>query len=232
MRYLLMILFSFFSCVQLHVAAQSTVLYDSSGITQRSYDEAAIKKYKKDPAFDYDKIKEPSTSLWDRFWSWFWYQIDQLLSTREGKQTFWLVSIIFGIIVVAFVVYKIRKMNRAGMFGRSSGAALQYQTNTDDIHAIDFEEEIAQAIQQQNYRLAIRLMYLQTLKLLTDKALIQWQINKTNYEYLKELQSHTQYDVFKKLTHHFEYVWYGDLEIHDEAFQQIKSAFKQFNTLV
>lgn len=226
MRILLLVILCF---VGLQLTAQKTVYYDSSDVALRQFSTTSLDKIKKDPNFQYERLKEPPVSLWDRFWSWFWYKVYQIMSTRSGRTTFWSVSILIGIAVIVFVVLKVMKMNRAGLFGRAVTQGLVYQTETEDIHSIPFADAIAQAINQQNYRLAIRLMYLQTLKQLTDKGFINWQINKTNYEYLRELQQHPQQQMFRELTYHFEYAWYGDLPVNQQAFQGIQNVFNQFN---
>jgi hypothetical protein len=226
MRLLLLLILSFFT---LQVAAQETVYYDSSDVAERGFSSASMDKFKKDPAFQYDRIKEPPVSLWDRFWSWFWYEVNQLLSTPGGRTTFWSLSILLGIVAIVFVVLKVMKMNRAGLFGRSVVGGLAYETETEDIHSIPFANAIEQAVKQHNYRLAVRLLYLQTLKELTDRALINWQINKTNYEYLRELHQHPHQAMFKDLTYHFEYVWYGDMPVDQEQFSTIQQLFTQFN---
>lgn len=84
-------------------------------------------------------------------------------------------------------------------------------------------------MQNRNYRLAVRLLYLQTLKHLSDKEIIDWQPNKTNLAYVAEVQNGQGYEEFTPLTHQFEYVWYGDFKLDKSAYEHIQLAFQQFN---
>lgn len=211
------------------LSAQRQVQYDTSFIESRSFDNNALKELKKDRAFQYEKIKEPSKSLWDRFWSWFWYKISQLLSTKQGKRKLNVLLIIFGVSAIIFFVVKVMGMNKDGLLGRSSKDSLDYSVSADDIHSISFNEAIQEAIATGNYRLAVRLLYLQSLKKLSDKGFIEWKINKTNSDYLKEIQDRQWAPLFKSLTYNFDYTWYGEVPVSKERFEAVHQQFQSFN---
>ena len=100
----------------------------------------------------------------------------------------------------------------------------------ENIHEIDFSEQIAIALQNKNYRLVVRLLYLQTLKQLSDKNLIDWQPEKTNQTYVSELKQQPYHQQFVSLTNQFEYIWYGEFYIDENTFQPIYQSFQEFNT--
>jgi hypothetical protein len=64
--------------------------------------------------------------------------------------------------------------------GKSSSSKKRVNELNENIHEIDYDQDIKEAIAAGNYSLAVRLLYLQTLKTLSDNALIKWNINKTN----------------------------------------------------
>jgi hypothetical protein len=223
MRFVLLFISFIFSIASI---AQHPLAYDSAEIKARSFDSSAINAYKKDRQFQYDKMQEPVQSLWDRFWRWFWNMIDQLLSTKSGQRTFYVILII---VFIALVVLFIIKMtgNRSGLFG-SKGKDLDYEIGEEDIHHIAFEDAIRQAIDSGNYRLAVRLVYLHSLKLLSDKMLIDWRPGKTNSAYIYELKDHPAYRSFNQLTMEFEYAWYGGEAVSKEHYQEFDDSFKEF----
>lgn len=47
---------------------------------------------------------------------------------------------------------------------------------------------IEEAIANRNYRFALRLNYLRSLKILSDKEIINWKIDKTNHEFIGEIK--------------------------------------------
>ena len=75
----------------------------------------------------------------------------------------------------------------------------------DTIYGIDFPSAIAAARSRRLWNEAVRLVYLQTLKTLTDANRIQWRPYKTPSQYLREVTD----DDFRTFTHHFLRVRYG-----------------------
>ncbi len=210
-------------------SGQQSLQMDTSAIQQRSFNNSAIASFKKQPAFQYNQSREPVTSLWDRFWQWFWFKISQLLSTKQGKTTAWTLLVLFVAGMVALFVFKFMGMNKNGIFGRTSGKGLQYSIGSDDINAIDFEEAITAAEANGNYRLSVRLLYLQVLKIISDRGFIDWQINKTNTDYVEEVSNKPWLAAFKELTNTFEYTWYGETFIDRENYLILQQKFQTFN---
>lgn len=107
-----------------------------------------------------------------------------------------------------------------------SDVALQ---DDQDIFNINYQLEIDKAIQQKNYRLAIRLMFLRMLKDLSEKKIIQYTQDKTNFDYLMQLHSTRYYDGFFRIARNYEFSWYGQFEVNENAFRIIQGDFNQFN---
>lgn len=212
-----------------YTIAQKRVQNDTSKIAVRSFDDNALQKLKQDRDFQYDRLIEPVKSIWERFWDWVWGQIAQMMRTKQGKTTVWLVLFVLGAAAIVFFIVKVMGMNKEGLFGRSSGNSLPYTTTEEDINNISFDEAIRAAIDNRNFRLAIRLLYLQSLKHLSDKGYIDWQINKTNTDYISEVSGKPWQSLFKKLTYNFEYTWYGEMNVADEDFKNLHGQFQQFN---
>ena len=227
MRILLLILF--FSGLHFSLSAQpfEEVKMDTSSINVRSINAAALKKIKASKDFQYIQMQEPPKSLWDRFWSWFWWNIEQLFKTRNGRITIWTVLSLVALVIIGFFVWKVMGMNKEGLFARRTEGGLDYAIGEDDIHNISFDEAIQAAINSGNYRQAIRLLYLQSLKTLSDKAFIDWQINKTNSDYLIEVKERPWNSLFRSLTHSFEYTWYGEMAIEKDDFVNMQAQFQQ-----
>jgi hypothetical protein len=216
-----------FTCLLLH--AQPLVKKDSSNISARSFNAATIERFKVDKDFQYNKYKEPVKSIWERFWDWVWFKINQIMSTKSGRRSVYTILIILSVAALAFFLFKVLGMDAGKLFGRKSGAALDYDVTSDNIHDIDFDGAIREAISAGSFRLAVRLLYLQSLKKLSDKELIQWQIDKTNHDYLQEVLSKPWHNVFKQLTDKFEFIWYGEMNIGKEDFEKLQVQFQQFN---
>jgi len=223
MRYFLLILFSLWSLAVL--AEKKKPVMDSSKVELRAI---KMDEYKKDKQFQYNITAEPAPSLWDRFWSWFWKKWNDLNHTKGGHLTLNIIYISLGALAIAFFIWKVIGMNRSGMFGRKDTGTIDYTEGEEDIHSIDFNIAVNEAMEKGNLRLATRLLYLQALKSLADRSLIQWQINKTNTTYVKELQQHPLQKAFARLTYIFEYTWYGSMMMNRQQFADVYETFKQF----
>jgi hypothetical protein len=209
--------------------AQPTVAYDSTPVNVRKFNEASINDYKKQQQFQYDKTGEPVQSLWDRFWRWFWNKVDDIWSNSVGRNTVKIIFVLLGVAAIVFIIMKMMG-DRSGLFRSNRKKGLDYQVGEEDIHSIPFEEAIREALDSENYRLAVRLVYLHSLKLLSDKTLIEWKPGKTNSAYIYELKDHPSYRAFNHLTMEFEYAWYGGEMVNKEIYREFDDSFKEFKT--
>lgn len=225
-RFLLIIFIIFFQQISF---AQEQIMFDTSSVAVRKFEPGKIEAYKAEPAFQYERIIEPPKSLWDRFWDWFWKKFMSLLGTEEGGRAFNTMLILVAIGILVFFIMKLTGMTNAGLFGKKNKEnALDYSLMDENIHAIDFDTAIQEAIDQKNFRFAVRLLYLQSLKNLADRGLINWQINKTNVAYVHELNASAHQQNFRNLTFQFENNWYGDLPIEENEFMAVREQFNQF----
>lgn len=224
MRILFLIIIILFSFA---LNAQQKFHYDSSNIQQRNFSLSSLQVYKNDKDFQYEKEPVEGKTWWDRFWDWVWNKYDDIMSTAAGRNTMKAIYWLLGAGAVAFFVMKVAKMNRLNLFTVSPQNKTDYTVEEENIHAIAFDQAIQNALQDGNYRLAIRLLYLQNLKMLADKNHISWQRNKTNRDYLRELSPALQ-QTFNHITNVFEYAWYGHLTVSREDFAELKEDVSKF----
>jgi hypothetical protein len=104
---------------------------------------------------------------------------------------------------------------------------LEEETYTDIFH-MDLDHDIQRAIDAKDYTLAVRLMYLQTLRALSDRNLINYSHEKTNSDYLFQLASTKYYKTFFRLTRSFDYTWYGHFQLSEDSFAAIRNDFSSF----
>ncbi len=202
-----------------------------STINERIVKKEAIEKYLHDKKFDYSKeITQAPESLWDRFLRWLQYKILELLNMSvETKQIRFL--IIVG--VISLVVFLLLKTEIRGLFFKNrQRAKINYEVENEDIRKINLDNIISEAIQQADYRKAVRYLYLKLLKELDNKEFIVWKMNKTNRDYLSELANNELKPEFKYLSMVYEYVWYGDFSIQQTNFNTIHSSYKNYFDLI
>lgn len=98
----------------------------------------------------------------------------------------------------------------------------------EDIHDTDIDRLLQNAINNKDYRLAIRYYYLSVLKDLSNKKLIDYHKDKTNSEYLFEIEDKIKRAEFSYLSYIYSYVWYGDFPIDETNFKLAENKYKSF----
>jgi hypothetical protein len=136
------------------------------------------------------------------------------------------------VIVVSFIAFLVIYLSNSNVrLFRKNVAIADSEEDieiSDDIFSISYQKEIDKAIATGNYRLAVRLLFLQLLRRLSDKELIQYKQDRTNFDYLLQVSKANWYPQFFRLTRHYEYVWYGKFDINSQQFDTIR---KDFGTL-
>lgn len=202
---------------------------DSTKVARRNFDLQQLRIYQQEKEFKYDNVAPVHESLWLRFWKWVGALIDRVLSnTYAGGFLKYLIIFVLAAVVI-FVVIRMLGLDLRIFAGKARAVEVPYRETTDNIHEIDFNAEIDKAIAVANYRLAVRLFYLYSLKRLDEAAVISWLPEKTNQAYLAEIADPGQRAQFGRLTRQFEYVWYGEFFIDKDNFNRLKVDFDRFN---
>ena len=208
---------------------------DSSKVTIRNFDRKALERYAKDPNFNYSDAPKADDTWWDRFWRAFWDFIRRLFDHGDssGSGGSPLGSLFLAVVVILIIYLIVRAIGLDNIFNREpKQVTLPYTESLENIHEITFDEQIEKVLAARNYKLAVRLLYLRSLKQLNDAGYIQWKIDKTNTEYLNELANSDYKQSFWVLTRQFEYVWYGDFPVDGQSFQSINDRFHDFKKML
>lgn len=214
------------------VFSEKDILVDSAAIEAKSFPKNFKKKYT-DEAFIYE-FKTPEKNAWDRFKEWLAGILKNLFSFSSNEASLNFVGIllkVIAVLIVIFVIYLIVKslMNKEGqwIFGRNSDKkGMNYNEIEKNLHLVDFEKLIKETLASGEKRLCIRYYYLWLLKKMSEKHLIVWDVEKTNSDYLYELQNQSQKDDFAYLSYLYNYIWYGEFELDQATFEKAKNAFE------
>jgi hypothetical protein len=158
-------------------------------------------------------------------------RIDEWLSTVFSpieKVPAWVVYLIAFALLAVLIVVMLGMSGNLPFGNAGHESADGNASEHENIHEIDFTKEIQEALKQGDYRKAVRLYYLLSLKLLSDKKLIDWQSHKTNREYIRELRATELRMKLEEVTFMFELVWYGEVEMDQTVFDEI---FKEMQDL-
>ncbi|MBO9565997.1 MAG: DUF4129 domain-containing protein [Niastella sp.] len=138
-----------------------------------------------------------------------------------------IIYIILGVILV-LIIYRIVVVNNLFMTPASRKRIEESQEPETEIDDNDLDTKVRKAIQEKNYRLAIRFMYLKTLRSLNEKGWIRYHAQGTNNEYINQVHHYGAGNEFRFLTHVYEYVWYGEFSLTEEQFNKVQQNFQHF----
>lgn len=201
--------------------------YDARYITLRSFDAEALARLRAQKEFEYDR-PPPPPSLWDRMRQW----LDEYLFRHIFRSEFsrWVDYLLIGssVLLLLYLILYLTQTNLRSIF--YSSTVLHPVTFASEVHldADALQALIDEAIVQQDYRSAVRYLFLRALNALAAKGLIVWRIDKTNRDYVQELAQNELRTRFSELVRLFEYVWYGEFALTKQDFEVAKRAFDTF----
>ncbi|HSN08585.1 MAG TPA: hypothetical protein VLS85_06085 [Hanamia sp.] len=151
--------------------------------------------------------------------------LNMILNSWPLKLFFWALALIF----IVFITYKVFFKN--GIFVRREKIIKESdEESLQELNEVSaYDTLIAEAENSEQFNLATRYLFLKTLKNLSDRGLINFTAEKTNKEYLKEMEPNNYFDEFRGLTRNYEYTWYGKFPIDKEEYQILKEEFDSFN---
>lgn len=196
--------------------------------------------YKTDNDFNYIEVIAEDNFL-DKALRWlqniltnFWEAIFGV-GTAEGFIYFVfrvLPYIILGFLAFLLIQFFL-KVNSNNLISKSKESGrIRFTEEEQIIKNEDIPELIKDAVNQGNYRLAIRYYYLLSLKYLEENASISFQPQKTNEDYIEEISNESLKTNFKKITRIYDYVWYGEFNIDVLKFETLKLSFENLNKTI
>lgn len=206
---------------------------DSDTIEAKNFKQDFKKKYK-DADFVYE-YKAPEKGAWDYFKEWLASIFRRLFTFSNPEASLNFVAILLKVIaalVIIFVIYLIVKaiIAKEGkwIFGKNANKKTIYYSDIEkNIHLLDFEKLIKESIAAGEKRIALRYYYLWLLKVMAQNHYIEWDIEKTNSDYLYELKKPAHREEFMYLSYLYNHIWYGEFEIDETTFIKAENRFKK-----
>jgi hypothetical protein len=203
---------------QAHERFDSGWQVEMQPITAYYMPDSVIKKYRAQDDYWYANYRPVKHKL---------KQQEETSATGEswlsGLIWFLLIAVFFGALTWYLMSSNIRIFRKKSETVGEGGEHIE-----EDIFEIDYDHDIKKAIADSDYRTAIRLYYLRTLRELSERGLILYHDEKTNSEYLNQLSGTSYYRDFFRLTRDFEYTWYGKFQLSATQFELIQKDFSHF----
>ena len=169
---------------------------------------------------------------------WLMMKLNELMNELFG-QAFSNPLVQWGLAILAvgvlgFIVWYLWR-HQSGIFRRQEQLAGGDDTE-DNIYGVDFDAAITEALAHENYHEAVRLVYLRTLKTLSDTNQIDWQPFKTPSQYVREFAAACSLcsggatanpAAFRTLTAHFLRVRYGNFPATRPLYDEVDKLGKE-----
>lgn len=200
--------------------------YDSSTTEYRSFDKAKLDELSASEDFVYFKEKSETYSLWEQIMYWIAEMLSILFFT-EGNST-GIRYFIYGLAAITFCYVLMRLMGIETsqlLYRAGKKSKIDTKVLVEDLEGIDFSQAIQDAVQQQDYKAAVRFLYLFMLKKMDEKSIIEWKENKTNHELELELNEPSLKKDFERATYLFERIYYGAFQVKPQQFEKAKATF-------
>lgn len=208
---------------------EAVCFVDSSKMQVRQPNQLEQEQIFEDSDYKYDRIGPAPKSMWERFKEWFWRLMAEIFGSGGGETALTIIPYVLIVAAIVVIILLVLKNDiRAVFYGKSASVVIDFKEFEEDIHKINFDKMIAEAISKNDYRKAVRLHFLKLLKELTNRNLISWQIDKTNNDYSIELSNSKFSKQFQELALIYEYIWYGDFQLDETNFKNTIDKFKDF----
>lgn len=190
------------------------------------YDSLTVAYWQGQPEYDYNReLITPEFDILAWLNLWVGRLLQKIFGSAFAEKYTAAVLVALFVVVLLLIIWFIYK-KRPELFVRSK-RTLPYRVEGDTIYGVDFQKEIDSAISRKDYREAVRLLYLQTLKYLSDTGKIDWQLYKTPTEYIYEIKSDALKTPFRELTNRFLRVRYGNFEATIALYQEVQAFQKE-----
>ncbi|MEO8960328.1 MAG: DUF4129 domain-containing protein [Ginsengibacter sp.] len=152
--------------------------------------------------------------------------INRILNSAPLQLFFWILAVLF----VLFISYRL--FAGQSFFKRrknylSEKIEEDYPQKLADLS--QYDTLIGEAENKGYYNLAVRYLFLRTIKNLTDKGLINFDPSKTNKKYVEEMRGNSDAVGFESLVYNYEYIWYGKFSITDDTYRRLREKYQLFN---
>jgi len=194
----------------------------------QTFDEELSEKYSGED-FDYSSVEGEAENLMGRFLLWLRNALSDTFGVDIPPGTLKVIEYIIYVLMGTLALYLLVKFlvgeNLNTIFSKRATPLIDINLSEEHIEQIDMDALINEALAQKNYRLAIRYHYLRVLKNLSLRNIIEWQYEKTNSDYQREISIAKLKPLFQEVSYLYDYIWYGEQEIDEMKFNAAEARF-------
>lgn len=198
---------------------------------ERVFSEEKLESFRKDKDFSYIE-KEPETDLFGDFLKAFFKKFFGMAESAEAIEGMEYLFYLFAAAALIYALASILKSDLSSLLLKKPKSVAVVSDLHEDIREINLETFLNKYLEEKDFRMATRYLFLIVLRDLNDQHLIAWSPEKTNKDYEKELRKYKEGTEFSKLSKVFSYTWYGNLPINEAYFHSLSKSFNNFRNSI
>ncbi len=211
----------------------TAITLDTQELTLVEISEDHLTEYRNNSDYDYE-LEKVDNSWWEAIKNWGYNLLRSFFEWLFGVDAApnyiasflkYVPYLLLGLLLFLLIRFLIKVNSKNIIFSKGNENLVVLSEEERIIKTEDIQMLIKKALDGKEYRLAIRYYYLFLLKLLTERELIDWQLQKTNDDYLAELSNPKLKPLFKKATLLYDYIWYGEFPIDAKGYEKAKTSF-------
>lgn len=145
----------------------------------------------------------------------------------SGLATFFYILIAAALLSI--IVYLVIKNYKKNPKVEKSAFEETLDKAPTEISLTELQQLLNRALENENYREAIRIYFIFILKELSDRNWIDWKKDKTNLSYLREMRKKSEFKLFKTTVNIFDVVWYGTDHLDKSSFDKFEPEMKKMH---
>lgn len=206
--------------------------HDSSEVNVRTADPQTLQEVTNEEVFKYKETAQNPETLWTRIQRWILQSVLAILNNKWAS--FFIKLAFFGtfaIVLVALLNQLLGGNIKSAFSKKRSNQGIRLDSTEIHLRKENLDKMLKEALSKNMYSSAVRILYLMALQELNELELINLKPEKTNHDYLRELDQHESSGLFSHLTLYYEYVEYGDFKIEKSGYDRVKEMYEQFKKI-
>ncbi len=139
------------------------------------------------------------------------------------------ILILVALIVIALII---KNAKAPATIGKNRIEARTLEEAEENLPDVELNNILATALNDENWKIALRIQFLMLLQALIYADLIIWKKRKTNQQFVEEISDESIKRPFKIAVDAFDPAWYGTNQLNKDEFEAINQTIEQLKTRV
>ena len=220
------------------IAEPKKLIFDKTeNLSPTPFSEEKIEEYLFDEELVYKEVEVKDT-WWTRFKRWLnmqWNYFQQWLfgDYEPGAFVKFIIQVLPYLLIFLLLIFVIWLFNKLNPGSKILSKQKRSEVFISEEEALVKNEDlpalIKAAIENGQYREAVRYYYLNELRKMDQLKLIDYQFQKTNRDYTIEILKPELKKQFIEITRWYEYIWYGNFNVAEKDFLIALKGFEKMD---